>query len=130
MDLAQGDSKTGKGAGGSGYGAGVMKNIIDTFRQFANIDKNGPGNYQAKENSFLSDLTYSPKYWVSVPLQTGIDVTVGDRITVTYPFSSQVLTKTIWVARLIHEIRITEGKERMPVTINGTTDLFCVFLDT
>ncbi len=127
LDVAIGNAFTGKGAGGTGYAGGVGKNIIDAFRQLPNIDKNGPGGYQAKEDEFIARLTYSPKYWVSVPLQTGIDVTVGNRVSVTHPVSDEVFTKTLWIARLIHELRFTEGKDRSIVTVNGTTDLFGVY---
>ena len=126
VDLAMGNSQTGKNSGG--YGSGVMKNAIDSFRQLASVDKNGPGNFQSKENEFIARLTYSPKYWVSVPMQTGINVTVGDRIVVTYPINDKVFVKTLWVARMIHELRFTEGKDRSVVTVNGTTDLFGVDL--
>lgn len=127
VDVAEGISKTSKGEGGTGYAGGVTKNIIDGVRQFVNVDKQGPGNFQSKENDFISKLTYSPKYWVSVPMQDGIKVTVGDNITVRYPVSDEIQTKTLWVARLIHELRFTEGKDRSVVTVTGTTDLFGVY---
>lgn len=128
IDLAKGISKTGQGTTGNGYG-NISKYIADTFRQNLNVDKNGPGKFKSKEDAFITKLTYSPKYWTSVPLQTGIDVTVGDRIRVTYPISGQAVdTHTMWVARLIHELRFTEGKDRREVTVNGTTDIFGVVL--
>lgn len=126
-DLAQGITKTLKGAGGSGYAGGVAKGIIDNWRQNIEIDKMGPGGYKSREDQFISDLTYSQKYWMSVPLQTGIEVTVGDRITIVYPVGNEIHTKTLWVARLIHELRFTEGRERNTVAVHGTTDLFGVY---
>jgi hypothetical protein len=36
------------------------------------------------------------------------------------------MSKTLYVARLIHDLRFTEGEDRQPVTINGTTDFFGV----
>lgn len=126
LDLAEGNSVTGKGSGGSGYGSGVSKAIIDSWRQLATVDKNGPGGYEAREKAFLAQLTYSPKYWTSVPLQSGINVTVGERINVTYQVGEEIQMKTIWVARLIHELRFTEGRDRSAVAVNGTTDLFGV----
>lgn len=112
--------------------AGVQKAAIDAFRQFPNIDKNGPGGFKAREDAFITRLTYSPKYWTSVPLQTGIKVTVGNRISVRYPIGIHpepvYTTKILWVPRLIHELRFTEGENREDVTINGTTDIFGVFL--
>lgn len=126
IDLAEGNSKTSKGEGGSGYGSGVQKNATDSLRQPQTIDKQGPGNYQSKEDQFLSQLSYSQKYWLSVPLQGGLEVTVGDRIKVSYPVAGAIFEKTLWVARLIHELRFTEGDNRQQVSINGTTDLFAV----
>ena len=128
LDFKTGKPVTGKGEGGSGYAEGVSTNFTDELRQEIGIDKQGPGNHQAKENAFISKLTYSPKYWVSVPMQEGIKVTVGDNITVRYPVSDEIQTKTLWVARLIHELRFTEGKDRSVVTVTGTTDLFGVYL--
>lgn len=127
IDFAEGNSLTGKGSGGGGYLAGVIKNATDSYRQPQILDKQGPGGYQAAEDAFISQLTYSPKYWVSVPLQSGIDVTVGDRIDVTYPVVDEVHRKTLWVARLIHELRFTEGRDRREVSVNGTTDIFGVY---
>lgn len=125
VDLAAGNAKTGRGAGGTGFPEGI-KYIADSYRQAVTIDKNGPGGFQAREDAFITQLTYSPKFWVSVPLQSGITVTVGDRVTVTHPVSDQITTKTLWVARLIHELRFTEGRDRSKVTVNGTTDIFGV----
>lgn len=110
------------------FGSGQNVNIIDSFRQPPSVDKAGPGNFQSRQDAFVTRLTYSPKYWTSVPLQTGIDVTVGNRINVTYPINTELFSKTLWVARLIHELRFTEGKDRNRVTVNGTTDLFAVWI--
>jgi hypothetical protein len=125
IDLAVGNSKTGRGSGGTGFPE-AMKYIADSYRQAITIDKNGPGGFQAREDAFITQLTYSPKYWLSVPLQSGINVTVGERVRVTYPVSDQITTKNLWVARLIHELRFTEGRDRTKVTVNGTTDIFGV----
>jgi len=129
VDLAQGIAKTGSGGFGVKYGSQISKYVADSLRQHLNIDKNGPGGFQSKEDAFITKLTYSPKYWTSVPMQTGIDVTVGDRIQITYPISDRMIgVKKLWVARLIHELRFTEGKDRKEVTVNGTTDIFGVEL--
>ena len=126
VDMMKGNSQTGKGAGGTGYAGGVSKYILDSLRQLPTVDKNGPGDYQSQEDEFITRLTYSPKYWVSVPMQTGIDVTVGDRITINYGVADERHTKTIWIARLIHEIRLTAGRDRTMLSVNGTTDLYGV----
>lgn len=112
------------------YGGRHMFSFIDELRQPRAIDKNGPGGYNTSQDSFLATLTYAQKYWVSVPLQSGINTTCGDRITVRYPIGIKpnpvIVEKTLFVPRLIHELRFTEGPDRKQVTVTGTTDLFCV----
>lgn len=109
------------------YGGRNMMATIDDLHQARSVAKNGPGGWKGAEDSFLTALRFSPKYWISAPLQTGVNVTCGDRINVSYPIANAVLVnKTLYVARLIHELRFTEGKDRRPVTVIGTTDMFCV----
>jgi hypothetical protein len=115
------------------YGARMMFSMLDELMQQRQIDKNGPGGYNTSEEAFLTTLNYAPKYWISVPLQTGVNVTCGSRITVTAPIGvsdrPQIMNKVLFVPRLIHEIRFTEngqGNKREPLNINGTTDIYCV----
>lgn len=123
FDMAMGQVQKLTGGGGRGNFA-----ILDTLHQALSIAKNGPGGFQSAEDAFLAQLSlYTKKFWVSVPLQTGVNVTCGTRITIQYPFTNQGLTsKTLYVARLIHDLKFTEGEDRQPVTINGTTDMFGV----
>ena len=91
--------------------------------------KNGPGGFNTAEDRFITQLTYAPKYWVSVPMQTGLNVTCGERIVVLYPTGTQndiLVAKTLFVPRLIHELRFTEGKDRKPVAVQGITDFYGV----
>jgi len=116
-----------QGAVKSKYGGRQMMNMIDSFHQPPAISKDGPGNWQAAQASFLTALGFVPKYWISVPLQTGVNVTCGERINAIYPVSDQdLIAKTMYVPRLIHELKFTEGRNRKPVTVIGTTDIFCV----
>jgi len=115
------------------YGARMMFSMLDELMQKRQIDKNGPAGYNSKEEAFLTALNYAPKYWISVPLQTGVNVTCGSRIIVTAPIGTsdrpQIMNKVLFVPRLIHEIRFTENgqnNKREPLNINGTTDIYCV----
>ena len=82
-------------------------------------------------------MTYAQKYWVSVPLQTGVNVTCGDRIRVTFPIPNpnagpndkekmKNITRTFFIPRLIHEIKFTQGKERTVISNKGSTDFYCL----
>ena len=123
FDMAKGQVQKLVGGGGRGNFA-----ILDTLHQALSIAKSGPGGFQSAEDAFLAQLSlFTKKFWVSVPTQTGVNVTCGQRITIQYPFTNQgLMSKTLYVARLIHDLRFTEGEDRQPVTINGTTDFFGV----
>ena len=108
------------------YGGRNMFHIINDFMQARSIAKFGPGGYDKAEEAFLTALTYSPKFWISVPLQSGINCTCGKRITVVYPVVGKMVQKTMFVPRLIHELRFTEGKDRKTLANIGSTDLYCV----
>lgn len=112
------------------YGGRHMFYALDEYRQPRAVDKNGPGGFNSAEDSFLTALTYAEKYWVSVPMQSGINTTVGDRIKVRYPVGKRpsgfTVEKTLFVPRLIHELRFTEGPDRKQVSVTGTTDFYCV----
>lgn len=117
-----------KGAVMGKLGGRRIFSVLDDLHQARSVAKNGPAGYQKNEDAFLTALTYAPKFWVSVPMQTGLNVTCGTRINVFYPFSNLgVIGKTLYVARLIHELRFTEGTDgRNKVTVNGLTDIFGV----
>lgn len=111
------------------FGASMMFTMLDELLQTRQVDKNGPGGYNAKQEAFLTALNYAPKYWISVPLQTGSNVTCGGRINVTFPINDRLTNKTLFVPRLIHELRFTENDQqnkRQALNINGTTDIYCV----
>ena len=65
-------------------------------------------------------------------MQTGLNVTCGERIVVLYPTGTQnntLVVKTLFVPRLIHELRFTElseNKDRKPVAVQGITDFYGV----
>lgn len=110
----------------SQFGARMMMNVINEDRQQRTVDKNGPGGYNTAEEAFLAALNFSKKYWISVPLQTGINVTVGRRINAIYPVGERQQAKTLFVARLIHEVQFkTPGAKRYEPA-QGTTEMFCV----
>lgn len=111
------------------YGARMMFSMLDELMQKRQIDKNGPSGYNTKEEAFLTTLNYAQKYWISVPLQTGVNVTCGSRINISYPINDRPAQKTLFVPRLIHELRFTENDgqgKRQALNINGTTDIYCV----
>ena len=110
-----------------GMGGLNLFHIIDEMVQKRSVDKHGPGGYNVTQEAFLSALNYAPKYWVSVPGQTGINITCGDRISVTYPVPPDIKTRTLFIPRLIHEIKFTEGPDRKPVTINARTEIYGVY---
>jgi hypothetical protein len=110
-------------------GARNLFAILDEFLQKKQVDKNGPGGYNAAQEAFLTALNYAPKYWISVPMQTGINVTCGSRINVTFPINDRITSKTLFVPRLIHELRFTENDQqnkKIALNVNGTTDIYCV----
>jgi hypothetical protein len=108
------------------YGGRMMFSMLDELLQNRQVDKNGPGGYNTTEEAFLATLAYSQKYWVSVPLQTGVNVTCGQRINVIYPINDKLTAKTLFIPRLVHELRMTEGQKRNPLNVTGTTDFYCV----
>jgi hypothetical protein len=119
------------------FGGRNLFHIINDFMQNRSIAKTGPGGYKQAEEAFLTALTYAQKYWVSVPLQTGVNVTCGDRIRVTFPIPNpnagpndkekmKNVTRTFFIPRLIHEIKFTQGKERTVISNKGSTDFYCL----
>ena len=94
------------------------------------IDKFGPGGWAQMEADFLGVLRYKRKYRTLVPIQTGLDVTCGDRIKVRVPLAN--VDNPVWeekilfVPRLTHQLKFTQGPERNPVTPIGTTDIYGV----
>lgn len=104
--------------------------VINDLMQSRSSAKNGPGGYNLKQEAFLTLLGYTQKYWVSVPLQSGLNVTCGDRINMLHPIvedgKPKQVKKTLFIPRLIHEIKFTEGQKREPLVVNGITDMYCV----
>jgi len=75
----------------------------------------------------ITALTYTPKYWISVPGQTGVNLTVGDRFTVEYPVGGVMTQKTLFIPRLIHEVRFSEGShDRRQLEANAKTEIYGV----
>lgn len=112
------------------FGARNMMKIVDELQQSLSTMKDGPGGYQQAQEAFITALTYSQKFWVSVPLQSGAFVTCGSRINVLHPFvgngTERLVNKTLFVPRLIHEIKFTDGPQRTKLVVNGTTDIYGV----
>lgn len=114
------------------FGARHLFNIINEDRQSVSVDKNGPGGFQSAEQAFLAAVSMTKKYWVSVPGQSGINVTVGDKINVVYivgHYETNVLklkSKDLFVARLIHDLQFkTPGQNRFEPA-QATTDFYGV----
>jgi len=108
-------------------GAMNLFNILDELMQNRAIDKNGPGGYKVAQEALITALTYSQKYWVSVPAQTGLNVTAGDRIDIIFPINGRLVNRRLFVPRLIHEYRVTEGDNRKILSINGKTEIYGVY---
>lgn len=109
------------------YGGRQLMTMLDSLHQPLSVAKNGPGGFKNAENQFLTTLGFTPKYWVTAPMQTGLNVTCGQRVNLIYPVAGTgLVAKTCYVARLVHELKFTEGRDRRPFTSIGTTELFCV----
>jgi hypothetical protein len=102
--------------------------IINNLHQFKEIDKNGPGGYNVAQEAFLTALGYSQKYWVSVPGQSGNLVTCGNRIRIVFPINTSLVFKTLFVPRLIHEVRLTNtiNTNRRQNTYEAKTEIYGV----
>ncbi len=113
-----------------GRTGGLLFNVINELMQDRSVDKNGTGNFNVAQEAFVTALTYSDKYWVTVPGQGGHQVTCGDKITVNFikPQDSRPknVTKRLYVARLIHTIEFTRGDERVPTGEQAKTDIYGV----
>lgn len=109
------------------FGARNMFRIVNDYMQARSVSKYGPGGYDKSEEVFLAMLTYAQKYWISVPIQTGLNVTCGSRIKVIFPIGGALTERTFFVPRLIHELKFTEGNNRQLVTNIGTTDIYCLY---
>lgn len=108
------------------FGARMNFATINEDRQPRGIDKNGPAGYKSKEEAFLAALGFAKKYWITVPMQSGIDITIGKRINVVYPINGVQNQKTLFVVRLIHELQFkTPGQKRFEPA-QGSTDMYCV----
>jgi hypothetical protein len=114
---------------GSGGGMDILS-VINNLHQFKEVDKNGPGQYNTSQEALITALHYAQKYWVSVPGQSGLNVSCGDRIRVVFPINDKLTIKTLFVPRLIHECRFTEdtsdGKRR-PTNVRCKTEIYGVF---
>lgn len=110
----------------SQFGARLLFNAINEDRQDRQIDKNGPGGYNDAEQAFLAALAFTKKYWISVPLESGINVTIGKRINAIYPVETKTTAKTLFVARLIHELQFKTPGSKHYEPVRGTTDMYCV----
>lgn len=109
-----------------GFGGFNMFHVIDELLQKRSVDKHGPGGYNTTQEAFLTALAYAPKFWVSVPGQTGLNITCGKRMIVTRPVNDTVSTRTLFVPRLVHEVRFTEGEDRRPVKVQARTEIYGV----
>lgn len=108
------------------FGSRILYNVINEDRQQRTVDKNGPGGYNSAEEAFLAALNFTKKYWISVPMQSGIDVTIGRRINVIYPVGERRVAKTLFVARLIHELQFKTPGQKRYEPAQGTTEMYCV----
>jgi len=111
-------------------GGGQMFGIINEIMQNRAIAKDGPGGYKVAQEALVTALTYADKYWVTVPGQSGLKVTCGDKINVTYQMvkngKSVDVKRKLYVARLIHNIKFVDGEGRKPVADNAVTEMYGV----
>jgi len=124
-------------AAGKGRPKGSVNKLTASVKEAIEAAFHGVGGHeylmrQANEHpqAFLTLLGYTQKYWVSVPMQSGLNVTCGSRINMLHPIVEdgrpKQVRKTLFVPRLIHEIKFTEGVKREPLVVNGITDMYCV----
>jgi hypothetical protein len=107
-----------------------LGSIMSSLRAAA-ISKEGPGGYNNAQAALVTALTLSPKYWVSVPGQSGNQITAGDRILVQMPVpigegKFRMITKTLYVARLIQQVNFTDQTTRKQLDMNAKTEMYCV----
>lgn len=110
----------------SPFGARMIFNPTNEDRQDKNVDKNGPAGHKAIEEAFLANLSYAKKYWISVPMQSGINVTIGNRINCVYPIGLRPMAKSLFVARLIHELQFKIPGSQRYEPPQGTTEMYAV----
>ena len=108
----------------------ILGTIMSSLRDSA-ISKEGPGGYNNAQAALVTALTLSPKYWVSVPGQSGNQITAGDRILVQMPVpygdgKFRMITKTLYVARLIQQVNFTDQTTRKQLDMNAKTEMYCV----
>lgn len=108
------------------FGARMMFAVLNEDRQPRAIDKHGPAGHNSQEEAFVSALNHQKKYWISVPLQSGINITIGNRIKVVYPVNTKRTEKTLFVVRLVHEIQYKTPGSKNYEPVQGTTDMYCI----
>lgn len=109
----------------SKYGGRVLFNYVNKNHQDLSVDKFATGR-QDSEESLITALSYSPKYRVVVPIQSGLYMTCGKRFRIRTTIDGRQTIKTLFVPRLVHEVRFTYDEDRKPVAIQGTTELYGV----
>lgn len=112
------------------WGGSIMFNLINDEKVARSVDKAASG-HKAKQETFITALGFCKKFWVTVPINSGVEVTCGDNIQVVYPDVANNRTKTnkLFVPRLIHRLKFTEiGQQgnRSSQAIQGTTDIYGV----
>jgi hypothetical protein len=103
------------------FGGGLLfKTLTDLLKPRAvNPEANGA---KIEQEAFVTSLTYSNKYWITVPGQTGLNVTCGDTIDVIFPVNNKNVQRKLFVPRLIHEIK-DNGKD----PVEGKTEIYGVY---
>lgn len=116
-------------------GAKILYGYINDNLQAEQVTKAGKGGYEQAQQAFLSALDYSPRYTIKVPLQGGIFVTCGNRISVKYPVNDRPISRTLFVPRLVHKLEMVTTRanlpghqqKREPESYAGTTELTALY---
>ena len=113
-----------------GRNGGQLLNFIDSVIQPRSQAKDGPGNFNTSQEAFVTALTYSDKFWITVPGQSGHKITCGDAINIEYSIMrnkrAEDRTRRLYVARLVHTIDFTVGEKRTHQGNKAMTDIYGV----
>jgi hypothetical protein len=115
-------------------GGGHLLNVLSTVMQPQAIQKAGQAGYNVSQEALVTALTYSDKYWVQIPGQSGHKITCGDKVAIRYYVIRDgrpvPRDKALYVARLVHNITFLENDpktgKRKRASYKAKTELYGV----
>lgn len=116
----------------------MLFNMLNEHHQKLEVTKDGPGQYNVAQDAFLYVLGLSPRYRVLVPMQGGLKVTCGNRISITFPILTTPTTRKLFVYEVVHNLVMIKlpvtgpghKKDRLFESYSGKTELNCVYWET